>query len=91
VCTVALRKDEHDPIWKKVSDPSHRLIEGAKVSVYGKAFSEAAATSLGKNKLEATKGEAARLKSSVIFSDDNCLVINKPSGKIFSLAVPATT
>ncbi len=73
---------ESDSDWKKISDPSHRLLEGAKVSVYGKVFAEAAATTVGKNKLEPTKSESAKLKDSIIFSDNNCLVINKPSGKI---------
>ena len=66
--------------WRKITDPSQRLLGGSRVSVYGRVFAESENISVGKTRLEATKSEALKLRSSIIFADINCMVINKPPG-----------
>jgi 23S rRNA-/tRNA-specific pseudouridylate synthase len=88
VSILCCESDDVEGRWRKVSDPSYRLEEGSKVSVYGQAFagSETFAEPIdGKQRLEPTKSELSKLRSSVLFSDQNLMVINKPAGK-FSVA-----
>jgi 23S rRNA-/tRNA-specific pseudouridylate synthase len=78
-----VRIENNDGVWLRETSPGRHLEAGVRVRVHSKLFAEGAeGKCLGNGSVHApprTK-DIQRVREAVLFEDEECIVINKPSG-----------
>jgi len=78
-----VRIENSDGVWSRETSPGRHLEAGVRVRVYSKLFAEGAEGKfLGDGSVHApprTK-DIQRVREAVLYEDEECIVINKPSG-----------
>jgi len=77
--TRKVRVQRSDGAWVREKNAARRLVEGERVCVHSRLFAEGVAPR-GGILAEPPARDVQRLRKAILYEDDDCVVINKPSG-----------